>query len=93
MTRFMVKVGNDSLSGAKGYDGVYDPATGVDYLDGGSNNDYISAFGIRASSDAFVVTILGGTGNDTIYGSYRRDTISAGDGDDSVQSGDGMMTQ
>ena len=86
--------GNDQLFGQDGDDGLtvtrqtYNGpiAASTLLLDGGAGNDRIYFFANNRFLDT--VTLLGGTGNDTIeVGSVLKSTIDAGDGDDKVRIG------
>ena len=74
-------------------------ATGTILLDGGADSDYLVATDVPAAQP---VTLVGGSGDDTIYGGHGNDTIygdgqttadsTAGDGTDNIEGGGGVDT-
>ncbi|MGH1396920.1 MAG: calcium-binding protein, partial [Trichormus sp.] len=54
-------------------------STGNNLLDGGDDNDYLSAIGALGDN-----TLYGGAGDDTLYGGLSRDILIGGSGNDVI---------
>ncbi len=82
------QAGSDSLFGEAGndylgYETIFGPPAATILLDGGDGNDFIRYSANQREVDT--VTLVGGSGNDTILsGIALSTTIAAGDGDDQV---------
>ena len=77
--------GNDTIT----LDGsLLGRVTGQMLLDGGSENDVISAAAI-VGAGSFPVTVTGGTGNDVLTGGDGNDILRGGSGDDTLNGGNG----
>jgi Ca2+-binding RTX toxin-like protein len=75
--------GSDTFYGLGGVDVIFgdevpnNPASQVDFIDGGAGGDFI--YGSHGKS-----TLIGGEGDDKIHARYGRGTISCGPGKDKV---------
>lgn len=89
-TRFIINTGSgrDSVT----LDGsLRTRVTGGATIDGGNDDDIITASAI-VGTGSFPVTLIGGSGNDSLIGGSGNDLISGGDGNDSLIGGIGKDT-
>jgi Ca2+-binding RTX toxin-like protein len=86
---------NSWVFGALGDDVMFidvDTTAAGTIFDGGDGNDFLSATSTAVGTSQADLTMVGGTGNDSVTGGDGDDSIQGNDGDDFLVGGDGRDT-
>ncbi len=83
---------NSWVFGALGDDQMFidvDSTAAGTIFDGGDGDDFLSASSTSVGTSQADLTMVGGTGNDSVTGGDGDDSVTGGDGDDFLVGGDG----